>query len=61
MNTVAENIMNLARSASVLFIWTDCDSEGESIGYEIYKCCQKVNRSIILARARFSSLDSKYE
>ncbi|EEP80653.1 conserved hypothetical protein [Uncinocarpus reesii 1704] len=32
---IAENIRNKARQADVLFIWTDCDREGEHIGSEV--------------------------
>lgn len=40
-------------------IWTDCDREGENIGYEIAQYCQKF-KNIIVKRARFSAVISEY-
>ena len=39
---VASNIEAQAKYASILFIWTDCDREGEHIGTEIRKQARAV-------------------
>lgn len=53
---VAQNLQNEARRADVLMIWTDCDREGEQIGYEIEQHCKKARASLLVKRARFSAL-----
>ncbi|KAJ2844602.1 DNA topoisomerase, partial [Coemansia brasiliensis] len=53
---VANNLEFEARTATHLYIWTDCDREGESIGYEVAEICRKVNPRIIVQRAHFSSV-----
>ncbi|KAG8760506.1 DNA topoisomerase [Serendipita sp. 396] len=53
---LVRNIETRARAAEVLMIWTDCDREGEHIGFEIAQLCQKVNRRIRVQRARFSAI-----
>ena len=45
-----------ARGAKWLIIWTDCDREGENIGYQIIEVCQSVNRNIRVFRAQFSEI-----
>ncbi|KAH7135643.1 DNA topoisomerase 3-beta [Dendryphion nanum] len=54
---IAANIEQQARSANILFIWTDCDREGEHIGTEIRDIALKVNRNIQVFRARFSNIE----
>ncbi|KAF2744857.1 DNA topoisomerase [Sporormia fimetaria CBS 119925] len=54
---VARNIEFQARNANVLFIWTDCDREGEHIGSEIREIALKVNPSLQVCRARFSNIE----
>ena len=39
-----------AKNASKLIIWTDCDREGENIGFEIIKVCQAVKPSLQVQR-----------
>lgn len=39
-----------------LIIWTDCDREGENIGYEIIEVCQAVKPDIKIYRAKFSEI-----
>lgn len=53
---ICRNLEAEARNAQMLMIWTDCDREGEHIGSEIVEAVRKVNRSIIVRRARFSTL-----
>jgi DNA topoisomerase-3 len=54
---VAKNIESEARTASILFIWTDCDREGEHIGTEIRDIALKVNPNMQVYRARFSNIE----
>ncbi|KAK4994172.1 DNA topoisomerase [Elasticomyces elasticus] len=54
---IATNIETQARYASVLFIWTDCDREGEHIGTEIRETALKGNRRLEVRRARFSNIE----
>ncbi|XP_056643172.1 DNA topoisomerase 3-alpha [Diorhabda sublineata] len=39
-----------------LIIWTDCDREGENIGFEIIKVCTDVKPNIRIYRAKFSEI-----
>jgi len=57
---VASNIEAQARSASILFIWTDCDREGEHIGTEIRDIALKANPTMQVWRARFSNIERAY-
>jgi DNA topoisomerase III len=57
---IEKNIMDEARRADMLMIWTDCDREGEHIGSEIVKIAQKVKRNITVKRARFSAIIPQY-
>jgi DNA topoisomerase-3 len=54
---VASNIEAQAKHASILFIWTDCDREGEHIGTEIRDIALKSNRNLQVFRARFSNIE----
>ncbi|KAJ3569230.1 hypothetical protein NPX13_g6151 [Xylaria arbuscula] len=54
---VAENIEKQASYANALCIWTDCDREGEHIGYEICEAAKKGNRTLEIKRARFSNIE----
>ncbi|KAH3686740.1 hypothetical protein WICPIJ_002283 [Wickerhamomyces pijperi] len=57
---VAKNIETLARDADKLMIWTDCDREGEYIGYEILQVARRTNPRLTLEntwRAQFSHLE----
>ncbi|KAJ2686667.1 DNA topoisomerase 3-alpha [Coemansia spiralis] len=53
---VAKNITNEARTATHLYIWTDCDREGEGIGGEITSVSRSVNPRLVVRRAHFSSV-----
>ncbi|XP_011696308.1 PREDICTED: DNA topoisomerase 3-alpha-like isoform X2 [Wasmannia auropunctata] len=44
------------RSCSALIIWTDCDREGENIGFEIVQVCQMVKPNLRVYRAKFSEI-----
>ena len=54
---IASNIEAQARYASILFIWTDCDREGEHIGTEIRDIALKANPNMQVWRARFSNIE----
>jgi DNA topoisomerase IA len=57
---IAGNIESQARYASILFIWTDCDREGEHIGTEIRDIALKANPNMQVWRARFSNIERAY-
>lgn len=39
-----------------MIIWTDCDREGENIGFEIIDVCRAVKPNIPVYRAKFSEI-----
>ncbi|MBN3312158.1 TOP3A topoisomerase, partial [Atractosteus spatula] len=45
-----------AHQCQALVIWTDCDREGENIGFEIIDVCRAVKTSLQVFRARFSEI-----
>ncbi|PGH15095.1 hypothetical protein AJ79_02621 [Helicocarpus griseus UAMH5409] len=55
--SIAENIRTLARQSKAIFIWTDCDREGENIGAEVRSQARKGNPRIEVKRARFSNTE----
>lgn len=60
---IHDNIIKEARRADKLMIWTDCDREGEYIGWEIMHVAQKNNNRITLSltwRAQFSHLEPSH-
>jgi DNA topoisomerase-3 len=54
---ISDNIISEARGARALFIWTDCDREGEHIGGEVRDQALKENPRIQVKRARFSNIE----
>ncbi|XP_019872230.2 DNA topoisomerase 3-alpha [Aethina tumida] len=44
------------RGCNGLIIWTDCDREGENIGFEIIKVCSDVIPNLRIYRAKFSEI-----
>lgn len=58
---VSKNIESKARYSHILFIWTDCDREGENIGSEIRNVATKsnprLNQAGNVVRARFSNIE----
>ncbi|PLN75435.1 DNA topoisomerase III alpha [Aspergillus taichungensis] len=54
---IAKNIQEQAKYCQALFIWTDCDREGEHIGTEIRKHAKKGNARIVVKRAKFSNTE----
>lgn len=60
---IANNIRKEARNADILMIWTDCDREGEYIGWEIYQQARQGNRNLVdntVYRAIFSHLERNH-
>lgn len=60
---VASNIAKEARNAQLLMIWTDCDREGEFIGYEVLSAASLYNRNLTLdntLRAVFSHTQTNH-
>ncbi|KAI9482671.1 MAG: DNA topoisomerase [Benjaminiella poitrasii] len=55
---LADNLTNEIRFADALFIWTDCDREGEAIGADIADVCLRVKPQLTVWRARFSAMQS---
>lgn len=56
LKAVERNLMNEARHADLLMIWTDCDREGEHIGSEVVAACKKTKPGLRVKRARFSAI-----
>ncbi|RDL40728.1 uncharacterized protein BP5553_00707 [Venustampulla echinocandica] len=54
---ISSNIQAQARNARALFIWTDCDREGEHIGSEVRTEALKTNPNLDIKRARFSNIE----
>ncbi|KAJ5615743.1 hypothetical protein N7537_000857 [Penicillium hordei] len=57
---IAENIRNQAKYSKALFIWTDCDREGEHIGSEVRTQAKAGNARIEVKRAKFSNTESAH-
>lgn len=61
---IARNIEREARQAEALFIWTDCDREGEYIGTEVRTIAAKSNPLLLqpgnCLRARFSNIERQH-
>lgn len=57
---IADNITRQARYSKVLFIWTDCDREGEFIGSEVRQAAFKGNARLEVKRAQFSNTERAY-
>ncbi|KAL8928129.1 MAG: hypothetical protein Q9172_001039 [Xanthocarpia lactea] len=54
---IARNITQQARLSKALFIWTDCDREGEHIGSEVREAAVKGKAAIEVKRAIFSNTE----
>ncbi|SCU81704.1 LADA_0C00562g1_1 [Lachancea dasiensis] len=59
---MASNIKRECRNADYIMIWTDCDREGEYIGWEIVQAALQGNRNLQgnVYRAIFSHLESRH-
>ena len=56
MPKIKRNLQALARKATMLVLWLDCDREGENIAFEVIQVCTEVNPRLVIKRARFSAL-----
>ena len=59
MHRCADNLRAEAAHAFALIIWTDCDREGENIGFQIANVCRKVNPNLNVYRAKFSDISKR--
>ncbi|XP_059167504.1 DNA topoisomerase 3-alpha-like isoform X2 [Physella acuta] len=55
-NDIKRTLEQEIRGCQSLIIWTDCDREGENIGFEIIHVCQAVKPNIKVYRAKFSEI-----
>ncbi|KAH6928203.1 hypothetical protein HPB50_012579 [Hyalomma asiaticum] len=53
---IKQTLEREVRYCDTLIIWTDCDREGENIGFEIIGVCRKVKPNVRVYRARFSEI-----
>jgi len=53
---VVRNIKEASKGCSQLIIWTDCDREGEAIGFDVLEACQKASKHLKVWRAHFSTV-----
>lgn len=53
---IKETIQREIRNCNALIIWTDCDREGENIGFEIIDVCKEMKPNIQIYRAKFSEI-----
>ncbi len=53
---IVQNIKIYSKDADCLVIWTDCDREGEAIGFDIIDVAKSVRPRIDVYRAHFSAL-----
>lgn len=53
---IKQTLEREVRSCQGLIIWTDCDREGENIGFEIISVCRAINPNIKIERAKFSDM-----
>ncbi|XP_034948825.1 DNA topoisomerase 3-alpha isoform X2 [Chelonus insularis] len=53
---IKRTIEREVKACEALIIWTDCDREGENIGFEIIQVCQAVKPRLQIYRAVFSEI-----
>lgn len=53
---IVEHLQELASESQYLYLWLDCDREGENIGFEVISLAQEFINYDNVYRARFSSL-----
>jgi len=56
---IVQNIKNYSKDSDCLVIWTDCDREGEAIGFDIIDVAKSVRPRIDVYRAHFSALTNE--
>lgn len=56
VHTFQKTLEREVRGCQGLIIWTDCDREGENIGFEIIEVCTAVKSNLRIFRAKFSEI-----
>ena len=56
MDGIRKTLEREARRCHALIVWTDCDREGENIGFEVIDVCRGVKPQMDIYRARFSEI-----
>ncbi|XP_029294340.1 DNA topoisomerase 3-alpha isoform X1 [Cottoperca gobio] len=56
MKQIKRTLEKEVRQCQALVIWTDCDREGENIGFEIIDVCKAVKPNLQVFRAKFSEI-----
>lgn len=56
MGKIKQTLEREVRGCQTLVIWTDCDREGENIGFEIIEVCRAIKPGIRVLRAKFSEI-----
>ncbi|XP_006798035.1 DNA topoisomerase 3-alpha [Neolamprologus brichardi] len=56
MLQIKQTLEKEVRLCQALVIWTDCDREGENIGFEIIDVCKAVKPNLQVFRAKFSEI-----
>jgi len=57
---IADNIAKLSKKSTHLYIWTDCDREGEHIGNEVAEVARRANSRISVFRAHFNNTEPSH-
>lgn len=58
-SSLEQGLTALARRATRLVLWLDCDREGEKICFEVMEVVRRTKPNIPVARARFSALTER--
>ncbi|XP_043282563.1 DNA topoisomerase 3-alpha isoform X2 [Venturia canescens] len=56
MEKIKKTLEREVKWCNTLIIWTDCDREGENIGFEIIDICKAVKPNLRIYRAKFSEI-----
>ncbi|CAB3368498.1 Hypothetical predicted protein [Cloeon dipterum] len=59
MEPIKRTLEREVRTCDTLVIWTDCDREGENIGFEVIDVCKAAKPGIRVLRAKFSQITSQ--
>ena len=53
---IKKTLEDETKRCQYLIIWTDCDREGENIGFEVISVCRAVKPNLQVYRAKFSEI-----
>lgn len=56
MKQIKRTLEKEVRQCQALVIWTDCDREGENIGFEVIDVCKAIKPNVQVFRAKFSEI-----